>query len=709
VEFRQQFNKMKFFIEAILAAAFVGLSSCISVKNPLGRSLELIQRLERDVQASGEAEASVQKKFEAWCSDSLKSAQDDVREAEGRKRELEALVAKAANDAEVEAGEIANFAGAEQTAESKAAFSERVGSKASIEQRKAQAELDLASSSKDLTSASEFADKAHSYCSRTATDFDDAAQKRGQALNAIAGAEKALASIVGGGSMLMTGGAQQLSDPERAANLVRRLAFRQESSTLAQLATNMDAVIRLGGLTGEDVFGKIKGLVRDMIARLESEQSNDVTEKQFCDEQLAKSSEQRAQLEGNMKKHAAKTDQASARLEELGEELKETYAELAALARSQSAMDALRQEQESAFSNSKTILEGGMTSVQQAVSSLRDYGSGASVTDLLEVTESALASCLTAVNLGEDGAASGYNHMTQLVSITKAVKEKDVKYLSREQTSLSREGAEAKGDLGSMSDELNAASEYEQTLKQRCIAKPDSYDERKRRREEELQGLQEALDMLNGGMAFVQRNMVSSPDLADEAAEVSRFMENVRVKTEVSDASLEAKAARAPSPPPIAKTEDEDAGSHDVPSLDAELMAKADQVANEMGVFSASGPVAQAPAALRAGASVQRRLGHSHAAARFFAMHGMTQIGHLLGEELSASERDKAVREEAQAMRALGSTPPARAAVTPSMPGAANSGATAAELDLEMAEDEDERADQARWQAVDKLKHRMPH
>jgi len=259
-----------------------------------------------------------------------------------------------------------------------------------------------------------------------------------------------------------------------------------------------------------------------------------------------------------------------------------------------------------------------------------------------------------------------------------------------------------------MSEELNAASEYEEKLKQRCIAKPDSYEDRKRRREEELQGLQEALDMLNSdGLAFVQRDTASSPDLADEAAEVSRFMENVRAKTEMGGASLEAKPASDLSPPPTAKKEV--TSLHDVPALDAELMAKADQVAREVESSSASSPVAQPPAVMakQAEAAVQRRLGHSHAAARFFAVHGMTQIGHLLGEELSASERENALREDAQAMRALGSKPSTRAAM-PSRSAAVNAGGTAAELDLEMAEDEDERADQARWQAVEKLKHHMP-
>ena len=52
------------------------------------------------------------------------------------------------------------------------------------------------------------------------------------------------------------------------------------------------------------------------------------------------------------------------------------------------------------------------------------------------------------------------------------------------------------GDLGPGSTELAAVLEYFEKLKDRCIAKPETYEERVRRREAEIAGLKEALRIL---------------------------------------------------------------------------------------------------------------------------------------------------------------------------------------------------------------------
>jgi hypothetical protein len=48
-------------------------------------------------------------------------------------------------------------------------------------------------------------------------------------------------------------------------------------------------------------------------------------------------------------------------------------------------------------------------------------------------------------------------------------------------------------------------NEYYGKLKDRCVAKPESYEERKRRREAEIAGLKEALSVLETEVALVQR------------------------------------------------------------------------------------------------------------------------------------------------------------------------------------------------------------
>merc|ERR1719498_2292598 len=65
---------------------------------------------------------------------------------------------------------------------------------------------------------------------------------------------------------------------------VRRLAKQQHSSALAQLSSKIEAAMQYGSLGGEDVFAKIKGLISDMITKLEQEAEADATEKAYCDE-----------------------------------------------------------------------------------------------------------------------------------------------------------------------------------------------------------------------------------------------------------------------------------------------------------------------------------------------------------------------------------------------------------------------------------------
>ena len=52
--------------------------------------------------------------------------------------------------------------------------------------------------------------------------------------------------------------------------LVKNLAKKQHSA-LAQLASRIAAVAKYGAAAGEGPFAKIKGLISDMIAKLEQE------------------------------------------------------------------------------------------------------------------------------------------------------------------------------------------------------------------------------------------------------------------------------------------------------------------------------------------------------------------------------------------------------------------------------------------------------
>merc|ERR1719174_3239699 len=119
--------------------------------------------------------------------------------------------------------------------------------------------------------------------------------------------------------------------------MVKNLARDQHSAALAQLASRLSVVVKYGG--GADVFGKVKGLISEMIVKLEKEAESEATEKAYCDEQTAKTEAKKADLEETIAKLTNNIDRNAARSTSLKEEVVALEEELRNLARTQAEMD----------------------------------------------------------------------------------------------------------------------------------------------------------------------------------------------------------------------------------------------------------------------------------------------------------------------------------------------------------------------------------
>merc|ERR1712190_28856 len=266
---------------------------------------------------------------------------------------------------------------------------------------------------------------------------------------------------------------------------------------------------RLGSSGGDDPFAKVKGLISEMISKLEAEADAEATEKAWCDEQIAKTEEKKNDLESDIAKLTAKIDVATAKSADLKEQVKELQAELAALAKLQAEMDATRQEEHAAFVQAKADLELGLEGVRGALTILREYyggasfvqqprpempelhskagGAGNSIIGILEVVESDFAKNLAKETTEEDDAEAQYQKVTQENKVTKTLKDQDVKYKSAEATGLDKSISDMTADRETANTELSAVMEYYGKVKDRCIAKPETYAQRKARREAEIQ------------------------------------------------------------------------------------------------------------------------------------------------------------------------------------------------------------------------------
>merc|ERR1719382_1209786 len=421
----------------------------------------------------------------------------------------------------------------DQIAADTKAKNEEESARAQSEEDKAAAEADLASAVKDLANAEEGLKTASADCMQTAADHQATAQARDEELKVIAEAKKILTDT-SSGAVEQTYSFLQMKMNTRAdlagaevVALVKKLAKTQHSAALAQLASRVGAILRYGASAGDDPFVKVRGLISDMISKLEAEAQAEASEKAYCDEQMAKTEAKQTELEEDIAKLTSKIDSAAARSAGLKQEVKELQAELAALAKLQAEMDKIRSESHADYVQAKADLELGLEGVRKALSVLRDYyggsaaafvqqparpelhekaeGAGSSIIGILEVVESDFANNLAKEETEEADAASEYEKTTQENKVTSTLKDQEVKYKTQEFTGLDKSIAELTADRESTDAELSAVNEYYAKIKDRCIAKPETYEERQRRRAAEIKGLKEALAILNDETAFVQR------------------------------------------------------------------------------------------------------------------------------------------------------------------------------------------------------------
>jgi len=102
------------------------------------------------------------------------------------------------------------------------------------------------------------------------------------------------------------------------------------------------------------------------------------------------------------------------------------------------------------------------------------------------VCESDFSDNLAKAETEESDAVSEYETVTQQNKVTKTTLDQDVKYKTQEFKGLDKGITELTSDKDTLTTELNAVLEYYEQIKDRCIAKPESYEERKKRREAEL-------------------------------------------------------------------------------------------------------------------------------------------------------------------------------------------------------------------------------
>jgi hypothetical protein len=384
--------------------------------------------------------------------------------------------------------------------------------KASAEEQQHAAEEDLAETTKSLAADKTYLSELEQSCAAAVKEFDE---RQKQATEEMAAVDKAKEILESGVSVFL-----QVSPSDKLRN-----AARQRVSTLLRGLAQKDGVFALSQLATtalQDPFSKVRGMIEAMVERLLAEAGEEADAKAFCDTEIEKSRSKQSDLSARLDMVQVRIEKAAAGKAKLQSAVKELDAEVAKIDMGTAEAIALRTKQHDDYVKTSTEYKQSADAVANAIQVLQDYyaqgafaqvssikrqipgpafGSaktdiGTTIVSMLEVAEADFTRLLAESETAEKAALAAFEKLSEENALAKTAKTTESKAKTSEAKSLELSLLNYKEDHAASSKELDAVHAYFEKLKPQCETKVMSYGERKARREQEIEGLKEALSIL---------------------------------------------------------------------------------------------------------------------------------------------------------------------------------------------------------------------
>jgi len=272
-------------------------------------------------------------------------------------------------------------------------------------------------------------------------------------------------------------------------------------------------MISLAYRASADPFVKVRGMVQDMIEKLMQEAAEAADQKAFCDEEQGKSRKSKEEKDMSLAKTTARIEKAQSAIATLSEQKTMLSKEVANLDSEMKEATEIRAGEKAVFDKTEKDLSESVDACGAAIQVLRDYYEGGSslmqvstgaktqggggILNVLDYAASDFSKQLSDIRVAEREALDKFDSMALESKQLRAVKEVEIKSKVSEMKSLKTALADYNEDKDGVSSELQAVVDYLAELKPKCEAEaPPSYAEKKAARDAEIQGLKEALQIL---------------------------------------------------------------------------------------------------------------------------------------------------------------------------------------------------------------------
>jgi len=162
---------------------------------------------------------------------------------------------------------------------------------------------------------------------------------------------------------------------QKKSSTSRGVVVKKMMSFLSQQATALksDALSALMIAMTEDHFVKVRGMIKDMVAKLEADAAAEGDQKQWCDDEMEKATSQRDTNIGAMEGDLASKTKAESTIGRLNEEIAALLAENAELTKALNEATQLRAKEKSENAVTLADATAGLAGVNKAMKILKDF------------------------------------------------------------------------------------------------------------------------------------------------------------------------------------------------------------------------------------------------------------------------------------------------------------------------------------------------
>jgi hypothetical protein len=408
--------------------------------------------------------------------------------------------------------------------------------RAETQQTKAEKEGDLAQTTADRDEDQKYLDDTVALCKQKADDFASRQSLRAGEIESLNKAieiissqtvrgtgEKYLPSLVqvqkkGGRSLAQLRSDSKNPMQQKMIAFLNERAHKTGSRVLSEIAAAAEG----------NPFGKVLKMIQQLIFRLQEEATAETEHQGWCQTELTTNKQTRGRKTAEIAELNTLIEDLTATIAELTQDIADAEAAIKELDAAMAKETSERQEAKAANEETIKSAKEAVVAVEEAIAVLKDFYSksaeatafsqqpavdapetfdkpykgllpeGGSVIDFLQVIRSDFE------RLGADTATSEAEEEDQYKTFMfeskkdKALKENEIALKSQTKTEKESALQQANTDLKTTQEQLDAALKYYEELKPSCVDSGITYEERVKRREEEIVSLQEALKILKG-------------------------------------------------------------------------------------------------------------------------------------------------------------------------------------------------------------------